>query len=52
MALIALVVTYTAYILGQTWLILQRRWPESYTLEHCRKPYPEIAYRAMGLKAK
>lgn len=52
MVLMSIIVTYTAYILGQTWLILQRRWPGSYTLEHCRKPYSEIAYRALGLKAK
>ncbi|CAI4226752.1 unnamed protein product [Auanema sp. JU1783] len=41
-----LVVTYTAYVLGKCWNILLDHWPEYH--EHCRKPYPEIGYRAMG----
>jgi len=36
----------TAYMLGVSWTILLKRWPEYRT--HCRKPYPEIAYRALG----
>ncbi|XGW04256.1 hypothetical protein V3C99_015424 [Haemonchus contortus] len=40
------VVTYTAYALGLSWNILLNTWPEY--REHCRKPYPEIGYRAMG----
>ena len=40
------VVTYTAYVLGLSWNILLDTWPEYH--EHCRKPYPEIANRAMG----
>ncbi|KAK6753934.1 hypothetical protein RB195_013118 [Necator americanus] len=40
------VVTYTAYVLGKSWNILLNTWPEY--REHCRKPYPEIGYRAMG----
>ncbi|WKY08810.1 hypothetical protein Q1695_001749 [Nippostrongylus brasiliensis] len=40
------VVTYTAYVLGLSWNILLNTWPEY--REHCRKPYPEIGYRAMG----
>ncbi|CAJ0590942.1 unnamed protein product [Cylicocyclus nassatus] len=39
-------VTYTAYVLGLSWNILLNTWPEY--REHCRKPYPEIAKRAMG----
>ncbi|EYC29944.1 hypothetical protein Y032_0005g2352 [Ancylostoma ceylanicum] len=40
------VVTYTAYVLGLSWNILLNTWPEY--REHCRKPYPEIGFRAMG----
>ena len=36
----------TAYMLGISWNVLLRRWPEYRS--HCRKPYPEIAYRALG----
>lgn len=52
MLFITFILIITAYMLGQTWMILQRRWPECYAIEHCRKPYPEIAYRAFGIKAK
>ncbi|KAK6011643.1 hypothetical protein OSTOST_23265 [Ostertagia ostertagi] len=44
------VVTYTAYALGLSWNILLNTWPEY--REHCRKPYPEIGYRAMGKVVK
>uniref|UniRef100_A0A915CPH7 Amino acid transporter transmembrane domain-containing protein n=1 Tax=Ditylenchus dipsaci TaxID=166011 RepID=A0A915CPH7_9BILA len=50
--LMSIIVSYTAYVLGQCWCILQRRWPEAYTQGHVRKPYPEIAYRAMGPSMK
>lgn len=41
---------YTAHILSENWLILRERWSD-YD-EHCRKPYPEMAYRAMGSRAR
>lgn len=47
---IAMAMTYTAYMLGVSWVILQRRWPEY--REHCRKPYPEMGGRAMGTAIK
>ncbi|KAI1720752.1 transmembrane amino acid transporter protein domain-containing protein [Ditylenchus destructor] len=46
--LMSFTVCYTAYVLGQCWCILQRRWPQHYTRGHVRKPYPEIGGRAMG----
>uniref|UniRef100_A0A0R3RKB9 Aa_trans domain-containing protein n=1 Tax=Elaeophora elaphi TaxID=1147741 RepID=A0A0R3RKB9_9BILA len=46
----ALAMTYTAHMLGLSWTILQRRWPEY--REHCRKPYPEMGARAMGNTVK
>uniref|UniRef100_A0A915Q0H5 Amino acid transporter transmembrane domain-containing protein n=1 Tax=Setaria digitata TaxID=48799 RepID=A0A915Q0H5_9BILA len=46
----ALSMTYTAHMLGLSWTILQRRWPEY--REHCRKPYPEMGGRAMGNTVK
>ncbi|CAJ0579044.1 unnamed protein product, partial [Mesorhabditis spiculigera] len=45
--IMTLVVTYTAYVLGLSWNILLERWPEYHS--HCRKPYPEIGYRALGV---
>ncbi|CAJ0959221.1 unnamed protein product, partial [Mesorhabditis belari] len=45
-----LVVTYTAYVLGLSWNILLDRWPEYHS--HCRKPYPEIGYRALGVNMR
>ncbi|CAD5220296.1 unnamed protein product [Bursaphelenchus okinawaensis] len=41
---------YTAHVLGKCWNILLDRWPKY--REHCRKPYPEIARRALGKKWK
>lgn len=44
------VTLYTAWALGNSWNILLNTWPE-YRV-HCRKPYPEIAFRAMGEHAR
>lgn len=46
--LLTILFTYTAHILGQCWVILQKRWPEYHS--NCRKPYAEMSYRAVGQK--
>uniref|UniRef100_A0AC35U383 Aa_trans domain-containing protein n=1 Tax=Rhabditophanes sp. KR3021 TaxID=114890 RepID=A0AC35U383_9BILA len=43
---VALMTCYTSICLGESWNILQKHWKEYE--HHCRKPYSEIAYRAMG----
>ncbi|KAI6243507.1 Aa-trans domain-containing protein [Aphelenchoides fujianensis] len=48
--LMAAVATTSAILLGRSWMILVELWPEYRT--HCRNPYAEIGYRALGLKAK
>ncbi|CAD5221411.1 unnamed protein product [Bursaphelenchus okinawaensis] len=42
--------TFTAVLIGRCWVMLIERWPEYRC--HTRKPYPEIARRAMGEKFK
>lgn len=51
MLLICLAFCYTAHILGRNWVTMCKRWPNVYGRDHCRKPYPEMAYRAMGERA-
>jgi hypothetical protein len=42
----AIIATYSAMMLGKCWEIILRRFPVYRT--HCRKPYAEIGYRALG----
>ncbi|GMT22793.1 hypothetical protein PFISCL1PPCAC_14090, partial [Pristionchus fissidentatus] len=42
----AVVVTFTSYVLGRSWTMLIECWPEY--REHTRKPYAEIGFRAAG----
>ena len=37
---------FTGFCIGECWVLLQRMYPEY--RKHCRRPYAEIGYRAMG----
>uniref|UniRef100_A0AC35TN50 Aa_trans domain-containing protein n=2 Tax=Rhabditophanes sp. KR3021 TaxID=114890 RepID=A0AC35TN50_9BILA len=41
---------YTAVCLGDSWLILLKHWKQYEG--HCRQPYTEMAYRALGPKLR
>lgn len=47
----AFVAGFTSTLLGLSWRILLRNFPQ-YSQQHTRKPYPEIAYQALGNKTK
>ncbi|KAK0411715.1 hypothetical protein QR680_005802 [Steinernema hermaphroditum] len=48
--IMCLATAYTAYALGESWVIMQKRWPEY--REHCRKPYAEMGARSLGPRIK
>ncbi|VDO28411.1 unnamed protein product [Brugia timori] len=50
LVLLAITFCYTACILSKNWIIMCERW--TVYAKHCRKPYPEMAYRAMGTSAR
>ncbi|CAD5221389.1 unnamed protein product [Bursaphelenchus okinawaensis] len=45
---IAVTMGMTGILLGKCWMMMLERWPEY--RNHCRKPYAEIAKRALGQK--
>ncbi|CAD5231820.1 unnamed protein product [Bursaphelenchus xylophilus] len=50
MFIMTFVTGYTSYVLGLSWMILIKNWPEYRS--HTRKPYPEIGYRACGRRVR
>lgn len=49
--IICLMTTFSGIMLGKCWIILLRCYPNEYQ-KHCRKPYTEIAGKAMGFSMK
>lgn len=47
MVVLALAVGFAGTRLGMCWVLLEDRWPQYRT--PCRRPYPAIARRALGI---
>lgn len=50
MVILIVFFAYTGQQIGDCWVTMIKRWP--IYQQHCRKPYPEIALRCMGKRAR